>query len=91
MKVEDLKGNKIDMILISNNEDVTKSFFLPVTVVSTDSYIKVAQDINEATTKALSFVNRTGEFDFLEHDKNTYLIINGKKYGDVGDGCQSRN
>ena len=86
MKVFDHTGEN-EVILISNGEDVTKDFFSNDILKEHGSSIEVV-DLPECVHKALNFVNRIGDFENLEHDDNTYLLVNGKRYGDVKDGCQ---
>ena len=86
MKVFDRTGEN-EVVLISNGEDVTRDFFSDHVLTENGSSIEVA-DLAECMCKALNFVNRIGDFENLEHNSNTYLLVNGKRYGDVKDGCQ---
>ena len=88
MKVLDSYNKENEIVLIMDGEDITKTFFSDLITNENGDSIEVC-DLNECVTKAMSFVNRTGDFEGLEHNKNAYLIVNGKKYGDVGDGCQT--
>lgn len=79
MRVSDNTGLNVDLIVVSNGEDETKSF-LEKEIISDAGDKLIVSNVVSCLIKMMSFVNRQDEFEDLAPNGEDYVMINNKKF-----------
>ena len=79
MRVSDNTGLNVDLTVVSNGEDETKSF-LEKEIISDAGDELIVSNVISCLIKMMSFVNRQDEFEDLTPDDEDYVMINNKKF-----------